>query len=243
MSSTAPTLPPHHPHQLPTPASSPPAPAGDLTAAVSTAPIPTASVHPEPELSPISKGFVGKGPRSRPNSARPYPASANEGVPPSSETPIECGSVGQPTGGPAPSNTTISHVSGNATGNNGHTLPTTSGDGGNTGNHELSGRLSGGRASGGSDSHVLTRRRSRSLSLSRDQGEDMVAPQQRQQGGGRVSPEPQVQQTSTAAEGNTPDLFGKFLPSCSCLACLCVLCVSASFIEALNSYLQVINVL
>ena len=46
----------------------------------------------------------------------------------------------------------------------------------------------------------------------------MVAPPQRQQGEGRVSPEPQVQQTSSAAEGNMPYV----LATCCKQTCVCM---------------------
>ena len=210
---------PHHlphqrPHQLTTSAYSPPAaPANPAAAAPTAAP----SNPPELELSPISKGFIGKGPRSRPNSARPYTLSAASELPQGSDSQPEGGSGGhaQPSSGPAHSNAGLSHPSsGNGNSNAGHAFASTSGDCGHGEITELSTRLSGGGRSSGGDGQGLVRRRSRSLSLSREQGEALEASQQRQQGGGHVTPEPEVQQASTAAEGDSP------LSACFALSCM-----------------------
>ena len=205
LSTTAPHLLHHGPHPLPTPAYSPPTAASNPTAAAPLAPPAAISNPPELELSPISKGFVGKGPRSRPSSARPYPLSAASELPQALDGQLDIPSSGhgQVSTGPAPSTASHSHPSsGNGNGSSGQGLPSTSADGGHQVTTELTARLSGGgRSSGGVDGQGLTKRRSRSQSLSRDPGEGLEAPPQQQKGGGCATPEPEVQQASTAAEG------------------------------------------
>ena len=215
LSTTAPHLLHHRPQPLPTPAYSPPAPAGNPAAAVPIAPPAANSDPPELDLSPISKGFVGKGPRSRPSSARPYPLSAAGELPQAldSQLDIPSGGHGQLSSGPAHSIVSHSHPSsGNGNSSGGQGFPSSSGDGGHQVTTELTARLSGGgRSSGGGDGPGLTTRRSRSLSLSRDPGEGLEAPPQQQQGGGHATTEPEVQQASTAAEGTH-----------FCLVCVCI---------------------
>ena len=212
LSTTAPHLLHHRPQPLPTPAYSPPAAADNPAAAAdnpaAAAPLapPAAISNPlDLELSPISKGFVGKGPRSRPSSARPYPLSAAGELAQALCSQVEIPSSGhaQLSSGPAHSTASHSHPSsGNGNSSGGQGFPSTSGDGVHQVTTEFTARLSGGgRSSGGGDGQGLTRRRSRSLSLSRDPGEGLEAPPQQQQGVRRATPEPEVQQASTAAEG------------------------------------------
>ena len=224
LSTTAPHLLHHRPHPLPTPAHSPTAAAGNSAAVAPVAPLAPTGNPPELGLSPISKGFVGKGPRSRPSSARPHPLSAAGELPQALDGQLEPSSGhNQLSSGPAHSTASHSHPSiGNGNSSNGQAFPSTSGDGGHQVTTELTARLSsGGRSSGGGDGQGLTKRRSRSLSLSRDPGEGLEAPPQQQQGVGRATPEPEVQQASTAAEGPHPPLV------CLCII-TCVLPYSTS---------------
>lgn len=192
----------------------------DPAAAAPTASAAAASNPPELELSPISKGFVGKGPRSRPSSARPYILSSVGELPRASDSQLEIPSSGpgQPSSFPAHSNASLSlPSSGNANSSGGQGLASTSGDGGPKVTVELTARLSGGgRSSGGGDAPGLTKRRSRSLSLSREQGQGLDVPPQQQQGVGLATPEPEVQPVSTTAEGDSP-LFWFFVIICALL--------------------------
>lgn len=212
LSAVAPHLPHLRPHQLTTASYSPLAETGP-TAAAPSATAAAVSKPPELELSPISKGFVGKGPRSRPNSARPQALSAASELPQGSDGQLEVGGSGvqgQPSGGAPHSSASLTHPSsGNANSSGGQGLASPSGDGGSRGTtNELSARLSGGgRSNNSGEGQGLMRRRSRSLSLSREQGEGGDLPPQRQQGAGRTTPEPEVQQASTAAEGDLYKLY------------------------------------
>ena len=117
-----------------------------------------------------------------------------------SQLDIPSGGHGQLSSGPAHNTASHSHPSsgnGNSTGGQG--FLSSSADGGHQVTTELTARLSGGARS--SDGQGPTKPRSRSLSLSRDPGEGLEAPPQQQQGGGHATPEPEVQQASTAAEG------------------------------------------
>ena len=223
LSTTAPHFLHHRPHPLPTPAYSPPAAASNPAAAAPLAPPAVISNPPDLDLSPISKGFVGKGPRSRPSSARAYPLSAAGELPQASDGQLEIpgGDHGQLSSGPAHSTASHSHPSsGNGNSSGGQGFPSTSGEGGHQVTTELTARLSGGgRSSNGGDGQGLTKRRSRSLSLSRDPGEALEAPPQQQQGIRRATPEPEVQQASTAAEGT----HLRFVMRCMACSALCTL--------------------
>lgn len=227
LSAVAPNLPHHRPHQLTTASYSPP-PAIGPAAAAPTPIAPAVSNPPELQLSPISKGFVGKGPRSRPNSARPHSSSALSELPQSSDAQLEVGgsrAQGQPSSGPPHSSATLTHPSsGNANISGGQGLAGSNGDGGSRGTAaELSAKLSGGgRSNNSGDGQGLARRRSRSLSLSREQGEGVEAPPQR--GAGRSPPEPEVQQAATTAEGDMP-------VSCCALAHVCQLLTMAANLD------------
>ncbi|KAL9592490.1 MAG: hypothetical protein Q9179_006669, partial [Wetmoreana sp. 5 TL-2023] len=166
----------------------PPAPASVAAAvpALAAAPLPTAASAPaaaaasapapEPELSPISKGFVGKGPRSRPGSARLSQHSTSAEEP--SQVPQDL-TLGQ------------EHFSsGNNAGSSGETVVDGGGSGGVMGPSELSSRPSSGKGNGtsqGTDTEQqqqwrqqqpqqLSRRRSRGGSLSREQAEFVDKP-------------------------------------------------------------------
>ena len=132
---------------------------------------------------------MGKGPRSRPSSARPYPSSA-AGEQQQLPAGLEGGSGGD----------------GNASGGSGAVAG--GGSSGGRGTSELSGRISGGRASGGSDGNGQVRRRSRSASLSRGQVEQA----DKQVNGSRA--EPEVQQRPSATEGESKPFTHKLSGSC-----------------------------
>lgn len=143
----------------------------------------------EQELSPITKGFVGKGPRSRPSSARPHSSSASGDHQQQQQqltVNLEAGPEGS-SGGHNNASGGHSHHSG------GSGAVSSGGNGGGRGAADL--RLGGGRLSGGGDSNGQLRRRSRSASLSRDQGEQA----DKQVNSGRA--EPEVQHAPSTAEG------------------------------------------
>lgn len=145
----------------------------------------------EQELSPIIKGFVGKGPRSRPNSARPQSSSASgDQQQQQQQLPVnlEAGPEGS-SGGHNNASGGHSHHSG------GSGAVSSGGNGGSRGAADLSARPGGGNLSGGGNSSDQLRRRSRSTSLSRDQGEQA----DKQVNSGRA--EPEVQPAPSTAEG------------------------------------------
>lgn len=144
----------------------------------------------EQELSPITKGFVGKGLRSRPGSARPQSSSASGDQQQQQQLPVnlEAGPEGS-SGGHNNASGGHSHHSG------GSGAVSSGGIGGGRAAADLSTRLGGGRLSGGGDSSGQLRRRSRSASLSRDQGEQA----DKQVNSGRA--EPEVQHAPSTAEG------------------------------------------
>ena len=151
----------------------------------------------EQELSPITKGFVGKGPRSRPSSARPQSSSASgDQQQQQQQLPVdlEAGPEGS-TGGHNNASGGHSHHSG------GSGAVSSGGSGGGRGAADLSARPGGGRLSGGGDSSGQLRRRSRSASLSRDLGEQA----NKQVNSGRA--EPEAQHAPSTAEGE--QLFGR----------------------------------
>jgi len=138
----------------------------------------------EQELSPITKGFVGKGPRSRPNSARPQSSSASGDQQQQQQQQLPVNLEAGPEGSTGGHN--------NASGGHSHH---SGGSGGGRGAADLSARPGGGRLSGGGDSSGQLRRRSRSASLSRDLGEQA----NKQVNSGRA--EPEVQHVPSTAEG------------------------------------------
>ncbi len=138
----------------------------------------------EQELSPITKGFVGKGPRSRPNSARPQSSSASGDQQQQQQQQLPVNLEAGPEGSTGGHN----NASGGHSGGSG--AVSSDGNGGGRGDADLSGRLS-----GGGDSSGQLRRRSRSASLSRDQGEQA----DKQVNSGRA--EPEAQHAPSTAEG------------------------------------------
>ena len=142
----------------------------------------------------MSKGFVGKGPRSRPSSVRPYSSIAGEQQQQQQQQqqlPVGLEAVPEVSNG--------DHN--NASGGSGAVV--SAGSGGGRGTTDVSGRASGGRLNGGSDGtgHQL-RSRSRSTSLSRENPEH-VEQADKQGNSGRA--EPEAQQASHTAEGQQAD--------------------------------------
>ena len=171
----------------------------------------------EQELSPITKGFVGKGPRSRPSSARPQPSSASgDQQQQQQQLPVnlEAGPEGS-TGGHNNASGGHSHHSG------GSGAVSSGGSGGGRGAADLSARPGGGRLSGGGDSSGQLRRRSRSASLSRDLGEQA----NKQVNSGTA--EPEAQHAPSTAEGE--QLFGRDYADKHRLYGVCVEPVQAHF--------------
>jgi len=178
----------------------------------------------EQELSAITKGFVGKGFRSRPNSARPQSSSASgdQQQQQQQQLPVnmEAGPEGS-TGGHNNASGGHSHHSG------GSGAVSSGGSGGGRGAADLSARPGGGRLSGGGDSSAQLRRRSRSASLSRDLGEQA----NKQVNGGRAEAEAQ-HAPSTAEGGQSLDVTLQtntgcmvFVLNCFRPAALCAQCL------------------